>query len=443
MVDREAGPSDTSLSIGGAIPPRPRRASPSGRTLLLVVVGVVVLVGLPVGIHYYRYVTSYETTDNAFIEGHIIPISPEVAGHVSKVHVTDNQEVQEGDLLVEIDPRDFEVRLQQARATLAATIAKERGAKVNVQLTSVTSGAGVEQAASGVQAARAQAAAARSRFEQAQAQIEVALANAEQAKAQAVAAEAEATRTTTDVQRYRQLYAESGVSRQQLDFAVAAASSATAQLDAAHKRFAAAEAQVAEARTAGQAAAETLRQVEAQVGEALGRLAGANAAPQQVAISRSQAETSTAEIEQAQAAVKQAELQLSYTKIRTPEGGRVTRKNVEPGAYVQVGQNLLALVPRRIWVIANFKETQLTHMRPGQPVDIEVDAYPGTVFKGHVDSIQAGTGARFSLLPPENATGNYVKVVQRVPVKILFEDPHDSSRPLGPGMSVVPTVKVK
>jgi membrane fusion protein, multidrug efflux system len=443
MIDHEAGPSDTSLSMGGAIPPRPGRASPSGRTLLLVVAGVVVLVGLPVGIHYYRYVKSYETTDNAFIEGHIIPISPEVAGHVLKVHVTDNQEVQEGDLLVEIDPRDFEVRLQQARATLAATIAKERGARVNVQLTSVTSGAGVEQAASGVQASRAQAAAARSRLDQAQAQIQVALANAEQAKAQAVAAEAEATRTTTDVQRYRQLYAESGVSRQQLDFAVAAASSATAQLDAAHKRFAAAEAQVAEARTAGQAAAETLRQAEAQVGEALGRLAGANAAPQQVAISRSQAETSTAEIEQAQAAVKQAELQLSYTKIRTPEGGRVTRKNVESGAYVQVGQSLMALVPRRVWVIANFKETQLTHMRPGQPVDIEVDAYPGTVFQGHVDSIQAGTGARFSLLPPENATGNYVKVVQRVPVKILFDDPHDPSRPLGPGMSVVPTVKVK
>jgi membrane fusion protein, multidrug efflux system len=406
---------DHQVDLPGATPPpigenawlRKDKAA-SGQTLLWVVAGVAAILGVAFGVHYYRYATSHESTDNAFIEGRIIPISPEVAGHVLKVYVTDNQEVKEGYLLVEIDPRDFDVRLQQARATLAATVAKERGARVNIQYTSVTAGAGVEQA-----------------------------------RAQVAVAEAETTRAMPDVERFRQLFAENGVSRQQLDVAIAAASTATAQLEAARKRLAASEAQVLEARTAGKAAADSLRQAEAQVGEAMGRLAGANAAPQQVAISRSQAETSTAELEQAQAAVKQAELQLSYTKIRAPEGGRVTRKSVEPGAYVQVGQSLLALVPSRVWVIANFKETQLTYMRPGQPVDIQVDAYPGRVFKGHVDSVQAGTGARFSLLPPENATGNYVKVVQRVPVKIVFDDPHDPSRPLGPGMSVVPTVTVK
>ncbi|HSB73073.1 MAG TPA: HlyD family secretion protein [Candidatus Methylomirabilis sp.] len=443
MTDQQADPVEGHPSPPGAARPLRKWRLASGQTLLWVVAGVVGILGLVFGSHYYRYAVSHESTDNAFIEGHIIPISPEVAGHALRVSVRDNQEVNEGDILVEIDPRDLEVRLQQARATLAAAIARERGAKVNIRLTSVTSGAGVEQAASGVQAARAQAAAARSRFEQTQAQVQVALANADQARAQVTAAEAEATRATTDVERFRQLYAESGVSRQQLDFAVAAASTATAQLEAARKRLVAAQAQVAEAQTAGQAAADTLRQAEAQVGEAMGRLAGANAAPQQVAISRSQADTSAAEIEQAQAAVKQAELQLSYTRIRAPEGGRVTRKNVEPGAYVQVGQSLMALVPRRVWVIANFKETQLTHMRPGQPADIKVDAYPGRIFKGHVDSIQSGTGARFSLLPPENATGNYVKVVQRVPVKIVFDEPLDPSRPFGPGMSVVPTVKVR
>lgn len=443
MTDPQVEPSGApSQPAAAVVRPRKGRAA-SGQTLLWVVAGGAAILGLVFGVHYYRYAVSHESTDNAFIEGHIIPISPEVAGHVLKVYVTDNQEVKEGDLLIEIDPRDFDVRLQQARATLAATVAKERGARVNIQYTSVTAGAGVEQASSGVQAARAQAAAARSRFEQAEAQIQVALANAEQARAQVAVAEAEATRAMPDVERFRQLFAENGVSRQQLDVAIAAASTATAQLEAARKRLAASEAQVLEARTAGQVAADSLRQAEAQVGEAMGRLAGANAAPQQVAISRSQAETSTAEFEQAQAAVKQAELQLSYTKIRAPEGGRVTRKSVESGAYVQVGQSLLALVPSRVWVIANFKETQLTHMRPGQPVDIQVDAYPGRLFKGHVDSVQAGTGARFSLLPPENATGNYVKVVQRVPVKIVFDEPHDASRPLGPGMSVVPTVTVR
>ncbi|HYL81606.1 MAG TPA: biotin/lipoyl-binding protein, partial [Candidatus Acidoferrum sp.] len=259
MTDQQLEPSGVPrlLPSGDRLPRKTRPAS--GQILLWVLAGLLVILGLGFGVHYYRYAASHESTDNAFIEGHIIPISPEVAGHVLKVPVTDNQEVKEGDLLVEIDPRDFEVRVQQARATLSATVAKERGAKVNVQFTTVTSGAGVEQAASGVQAARAQSAAARSRLAQAEAQIQVALANAEQARAQVVVAEAEATRATTDVERFRQLFAENGVSRQQLDFAVAAASTATAQLDAARKRVVAADAQVVDARTAGQAAAETLR----------------------------------------------------------------------------------------------------------------------------------------------------------------------------------------
>ncbi len=151
----------------------------------------------------------------------------------------------------------------------------------------------------------------------------------------------------------------------------------------------------------------------------------------------------TAQIGQLEAAVRQAELDISYTKISAPESGRITRKSVEPGAYVQVGQTLFSVVPDRAWVVANFKENQLRHMRPGQPARIRVDAYPDRVFNGHVDSIQAGSGARFSLLPPENATGNYVKVVQRVPVKILFDDPPEPDRPLGPGMSVVPEVTVR
>jgi len=179
------------------------------------------------------------------------------------------------------------------------------------------------------------------------------------------------------------------------------------------------------------------------VQEAQGRLAQANTAPQQVAVSEAQVQTAGASLEQLQAAVDQAELDLSYTKIYAPDSGRVTHKSVEEGALVQSGQPLMAIVPGDVWVTANFKENQIGSMAPGQPVDITVDSYPGIVFKGHVDSIQAGTGARFSLIPPENATGNYVKVVQRVPVKIIFDEPPNDKHVLAPGMSVVPEVSIR
>ena len=184
-------------------------------------------------------------------------------------------------------------------------------------------------------------------------------------------------------------------------------------------------------------------EAQARVGEALGRLAATNAAPYQVAVSQSQADTASAEVAQARAAVEHAELDLAATQLYAPEAGRVTRKVVEAGAYVQIGQALLTIVPHDVWVVANFMETQLANMRPGQPVEIKVDAYPGKMFKGHVDSVQAGTGSRFSLLPPENATGNYVKVVQRVPVKIVFDVAPAPDSLLSPGMSVVPVVQVQ
>jgi membrane fusion protein (multidrug efflux system) len=208
---------------------------------------------------------------------------------------------------------------------------------------------------------------------------------------------------------------------------------------------------VTEARAATSAAAQNAQRAQteisgarATVNEATGKLAQANTAPQQVAVSQAQAASASANLEQLRAAVEQAELELSYTKIYAPETGRIARKSVEVGALVQVGQPLMAVVPGDVWVTANFKESQIGNVRPGEPVDITVDAYPDKVFKGHVDSIQAGTGAKFSLIPPENATGSYVKVVQRVPVKIVFEPNQlDPQHVLAPGMSVVPEVKVK
>jgi membrane fusion protein, multidrug efflux system len=427
------------------------------RPLVLAVAAGLLVGAAFLGVPYYNYAVSHEWTDDAFIEGHIIQISSKVAGHVAQVYVTDNREVKQGDLLVEIDTREYAARLAQARATLQAAVARQQAAQAAVALTHVTADAGVQQASSGVemtqaavQTAQAQVGTARSRSEQARAQVETALAHAAEARAQIQAAEAEAIRAEADVKRLQELARRDQISRQELDQAIANARTAHAQLEAARKKAAAGDAQVAEARAAQRTAAESLRQTESQVaeaqariGEALGRLAAAGAAPHQVAVSRAQADIADAEVDQARAAVEQAAIDLSSTTISAPKSGRVTRRSVEAGAYVHVGQALMAIVPRDVWVVANFMETQLADMRPGQPVEITVDAYPAQRFRGRVDSIQAGTGARFSLLPPENATGNFVKVVQRVPVKIVFDESLPPDHLLSPGMSVIPVVKVK
>jgi membrane fusion protein (multidrug efflux system) len=379
------------------------------------VILVLAVVAAMVVVHYVRYAFNHESTDDAFIEAHVVAVSPRVASYVSRVLVDDNRHVEQGALLVELDPRDFDTRLTQARANLAAAEAQRQAAAVNVEVVTTTSGADVEQAQAGVQAAKRRAEGARSQLEQAHARV--------------AAAQAEATRAAADVVRYERLLQYGGVSRHERDAAVASNRTAAANLDAARK--------------GEQAAGDGVRQADSRLEEAKARLASAEAAPKQVAYSQAKAKQAAAQVGQLKAVVRQAELDLSYTKIYAPEAGRITRKSVEPGDYVQVGQTLFSIVPDQVWVVANFKETQLRYMRPGQPATIRVDAYPDKAFKGHVDSIQAGAGARFSLLPPENATGNYVKVVQRVPVKILIDDPPDPRHVLGPGMSVVPEVKVR
>ena len=268
------------------------------------------VIALLAGVFLSMHFAHFESTDDAFIDSHIVPISPKVAGQVQAVHVNDNQTVAAGEPLLEIDPRDYDAKVAEERGKLAA-------------------------------------------------------------------AEAEARRAVADARRYEKIYKQDEISQQQLDHAQATAAAALANL----------------AKERG--------------------------------------------------ALQLDELNLSYTKLTAPEAGRITKKSVEPGAYVQVGQTLLMVVPEHVWVTANYKETQLTHMQPGQKVTIKVDAYPGHPFEGHVDSIQSGTGERFSVLPPENATGNYVKVVQRIPVKIMIDTPPDPAFRLAPGMSVVPSVRVK
>ncbi len=301
-------------------------------------------VALVAGAYYYWFVLPFQDTDDAFIEGYVVPIAPKVPGYVAQLLIKDNQWVKKGDVLLQIDPRDYETSVTQARADLTA---------------------------------------ARSQLDQSQAQVKVSEAKVAQAQSAVVAAEAENHQAADDLKRYESVD-KNAVSRSAFDAAQSRAQTTQANLQAARS-------QVQEAES-------------------------------EVTLCQAGVETASAAVQQAQARLHQAELNLSYTKVVAPEDGRVTRRAVEEGAYVQPGQALMAVVPRQYWVTANFKETQLTHMRPGQPVTIRVDAYPQFKLKGHVDSIQSGSGARFSLFPPENATGNYIKVVQRVPVKIVFDD---------------------
>ena len=377
------GASEAKDSRSGDAPPAEAVPKNTGKRnfVVLLVLGSLVAVGLLFGVPWYLHARNFESTDDAFIEGHVIRIDPKVAAYVTAIHFDDNYQVKQGDLLLELDPRDFQVALDRAQTQLAQ------------------SKAGVLRAQAGVEQAQAQAA-------QAQAQVEEQTAQVTQSGAQFALAQ-------INFNRNNSLYGKDikAISKEQVD-------TTKANFDASQGSFDSAKAFL-------NAAKANLNAV---------RAAGDSAAAQLVA---AQADVRTAEV-----AVRDAELQLSYTKIYAPSAGRVTQKAVEPGDYVSVDQALLSLVPPVVWVTANFKETQLTHMKPGQPVDIRVDPFPDRRFTGRVDSIQRGTGSRFSLLPPENATGNYVKVVQRVPVKITFNTDAGDLPMLGPGMSVEPEVDV-
>jgi membrane fusion protein (multidrug efflux system) len=434
-------------------PPREPRRRPWGR----IAIAVAAIIGVSVAIPYYLYARGHESTDDAFIEGHVVAISPRVAGHVAKIYVEDNQWVNEGDVLVELDPQDFDARLAAAEAALEAALAAQKTRTIGVELTQITSSAGVEEAAGAVEGARAAVetaraaiAAAQSQVEEAQAQLPAAQAALGQVQAELQAAEARSRRDAAHLERIRQLVPQHAASEENLSDAEAAQRVAQADLAAAREKVSAKGAAVKQAEAAAAAAQSNLRQVETMVAvkqallrQALAQLTSAKSAPKHVDLSRSQATGAQADAARAKAEAKQARLNLSYTRICAPVSGHVTRKSIEIGAYVQVGQALMAVIDPKVWVLANFKETQLTRVRPGQAVAVELDMYPGVKLPAHVDSIQRGSGSRFSLLPPENATGNYVKVVQRVPVKIVFDDLGQVVQyALGPGMSVVPTINI-
>lgn len=391
---------------------RPSRTQSSGFRIALIIAVIVLLI---VGIFAYRYFTSYESTDDAQIDGHINSISARISGHVVRLNVQDNQYVQAGTVLVEIDPADYQVAYDRAKADFADAQAAAVAAGVTVPITSVNTNSQLSVAEADVQNARAGISGARQQFEAAKAQLQEAEAN--DVKAQ------------NDLGRYKQLVEKQEISQQQYDQAVAAAKASSAG--------------VAAARASADAAQQQVTQAEGKLVQAEANYRYANTAPKQMRITRAKADQALAEMQRKKADLEQAELNLQYTKVIAPVNGLVSNRTVEVGQNVAPGQELMKLINLDdIWVTANYKETQLRNMRVGQRVTINVDAN-GKDYKGKVDSIAGASGARFSLLPPENATGNYVKVVQRYPVKIVFDPGQDKEHALRPGMSVTPKVQIR
>jgi membrane fusion protein (multidrug efflux system) len=390
----------------------------------------VVAVLLVIGIVVWLRSRGRESTDDAQVDGRITQIAARVGGPIVKVAVDNNYHVKAGDLLVQIDSRDYQVAVDRAQAELADAEANASAARTGVPIAQVETSAGLHTATGGVEQAEAAVTSA-------EREVQVAQANLVTAQAHQREKEATAVKAAKDVDRLRPLVEKDEIPRQQFDAAIAASDAARAAADAAKSDVLAAQSGIT-------VAEQRVAQAHGSAAQASASLQTAKTAPQQLQVMQAKAASADARVQQAKAALAQAELNLQYTTVKAPTDGVVSRKSVEPGQVVQPGQPLLALVNLTdVWITANFKETQLTNMRPGQRAEVSVDALGGRTFTGHIDSIAAATGAKFSLLPPENATGNFVKVVQRIPVKILIEQGGDPEHLLRPGMSVTPTVFVR
>jgi membrane fusion protein (multidrug efflux system) len=389
----------------------PRRVSKRRRNVVILAVVVVLVVA---GAFLWRYLGSYESTDDAQADVHLYPISARVSGYVVRVNVDDNQWVEKGAVLVEIDPKDYQVALAQAQANLANAEATAQSLNITVPITSVNSSSQLRFTASGIEDASAGVAAAEKQLTAAHSQLE--------------AAEANDVRAQDDLQRYKLLVDKREVSRQIYDQSLATAKSSAATVSAA--------------RASEAAAAQFVQQTRSRLAQANANHQYAETGPEQVSSTRERVRGLIADVGQKRALLEQAQLNLGYTKIIAPVSG-VVNKTVVVGMNVQDWQQLITLVPLdEVWVTANFKETQLRHMQVGQRAEIHIDS-SGRTLKGHVDSIAGATGPLFSLLPPENATGNYVKIVQRIPVKIVLDPGENKDRRLRPGMNVVPDVYLR
>lgn len=391
---------------------RPSRTQSSGFRIA-VVIGIIVL--LVVGFFVYRYMASYESTDDAQVDGHVNSVSARVSGHVIKLNVEDNQYVQAGTVLVEIDPADYQVAYERAKADFDDAKAAAEAAGVTVPIESVNTSSQISASEADVSSARAGIQMAKQQFEAAKAQLQEAEAN--NVKAQ------------NDLVRYKQLVDKQEISQQQYDQATAASKASAASVEAA--------------RATADSAQQQVTQAQGKLVQAEANFRSANNAPKQMQITRAKATSALAEAQRKKADLDQASLNLQYTKVIAPVSGIVSNRTVEVGQNVAPGQELMKVINLDdIWITANFKETQLRDMKPGQKVTVEVDAN-GQKYNAKVDSIAGASGARFSLLPPENATGNYVKVVQRIPVKLVLDPGSNKDHRLVPGMSVTPKVWIR
>ena len=394
-------------------------------------IGIVVALLAAGGVALWLFLTGgRESTDDAQIDAHLTQIAARVGGTITKILINDNQLVEAGTVLVELDPRDYQVAVDKMRAELADAEATALAAQSNVPITSAAANSNVTTARGGVTQAQSGVAAAEKEVEAARARLVTAQARQREA-------DANATKAARDVERLRGLLAKDEVSQQQFDTTSAAADAQRAAADSVRS-------QVAEAEAGIRVAESKLAQARAGEQQAHAELQSAQTAPSQIAATRARASSAEAHVQTARANLAQAELNLQYAVVKAPVRGVVSKKGINVGQVVAQGQPLLAIVQLDdVWVTANFKETQLKSVRPGQRASFDVDALGGRDFKGKVDSIAGATGARFSLLPPENATGNFVKVVQRVPVKIVLEPGQDPEHLLRPGMSVNATVYSK
>jgi membrane fusion protein (multidrug efflux system) len=395
------------------VSPRVRRLRhrSKNRVIMLAVLALAVVAA---SAWLWYYLGGYESTDDAQIDVHLSPVSARISGYVIKVNVNDNQYVEKGTAVVEIDPKDYQVAVAKARADLANAEANAQALNIAVPITSVNTSSQLTSSVSDIESANAGIIAAEKQLAAAQAQI--------------AQAEANDVKAQDDLVRYKRLVEKQNVSEQTYDQAMAGAKASTANVAAAHANEAAAQ--------------QTVQQAKSRLAQAEANHRAAQTGPQQVATSRARAQAALADVQQKRAALEQAELNLQYTKVSAPVSGEVNKTVVE-GVNVQPGQILLNVVPLdEVWITANFKETQLRRIRPGQRVEFEVDS-SGRRYKGHVDSIAGATGPLFSALPPENATGNYVKVVQRIPVKIVLDRGENDDHQLRPGMSVEPKVFVR
>ena len=381
------------------------------KRILLVVLAVVIVGAVSLWYHY----SQYATTDDAQIEGYLHPISARVPGYVTRVTVDDTQYVEKGTVLVQLDPTDYQVAVELAKAHLAQAQAEASAAMGGVPITSVSTLSQVNSAEADVQGAQAGILASEKQFQEAEARL--------------TQAEANNVKIQDDLERYRQLIGKNEISRQEYDQAVAASKASAAAVAEAQAGVAAAEQQVTQARS-------RMQDTEAE-------LRSAHTRPEQMQVTRAKAQAAAAAVEEAEAQLHRAELDLQYTTIVAPAEGIVGKRTAVAGQNVAPGQTLMTIVPTRdIWVTANFKETELKGMRPGQPVKIHVDE-TGQDYTGKIQGIAGATGVQFSLLPPENATGNYVKVVQRVPVRIVFDPGQDPDHLLQIGLSVEPSIRLK